>query len=192
MRRLYEWTLAWAAHPKAIWALFGISFIESSFFLIPPDVLMIPMIIAKPKRWWWFAFITTVGSVLGGIFGYYIGYAFWETVGQAIVGAYGFEHEIELVQTQYENHAFLSIFTAAFTPIPYKVFTIASGLFQIPLLTLITASLLGRSMRFFLVAALIGIWGERVKELIEKYFEMLTLLLVAIFMAGFLMVKLLL
>ena len=158
--RLYHWTLKWAAHPHASWALFGIAFIESSFFLIPPDVLLIPMTIAKPRRWIWYATIATVGSVLGGIFGYVIGIALWESIGAAIVKFYHFEPVINAVKESYHSHAFLTVFTAAFTPIPYKVITIAAGLFRVSLFTLIAASLIGRGLRFGLVAVLLGFFGE--------------------------------
>lgn len=188
LHRLYQWTLKWASHPRASWALFGIAFIESSFFLIPPDVLLIPMTIAKPRRWVWYAAITTIGSVLGGIFGYVIGIALWESVGEAIVKFYHFEPAIEAVKESYHAHAFVTVFTAAFTPIPYKVITIAAGLFRVSLLTLIVASLIGRGLRFGLVAALIGFFGESMKQFIERYFDMLSLLFFIVLIGGFLLI----
>ncbi|MBI3421065.1 MAG: DedA family protein [Candidatus Sungbacteria bacterium] len=191
LHRLYHWTLKWASHPRASLALFGIAFIESSFFLIPPDILLIAMTIAKPRRWAWYAAIATIGSVLGGIFGYIIGAALWESIGKAIVQFYHFESVIKVIQENYQAHAFVTIFTAAFTPIPYKVITIAAGLFRVSLLTLIAASLIGRGLRFGLVAALLGFFGERMKQLIERYFDMLSLLFAILLIGGFLLITLL-
>src|SRR3989344_7513271 len=111
LHKLYHWTIRWAAHPRAPWALFGIAFVESSFFLIPPDVLLIPMVLARPARWLTYALITTVGSVLGGLFGYYIGMGLWESVGQAIVSFYHLEDTLAMVRGQYQAHAFFTIFT---------------------------------------------------------------------------------
>lgn len=188
LHRLYHWTLKWASHPRASLALFGIAFIESSFFLIPPDVLLIPMTIAKPRYWVWYATITTIGSVLGGIFGYIIGVALWESIGRAVVQFYHFEPTMEAIKESYRSHAFLTVFTAAFTPIPYKVITIAAGLFRISLLTLIVASLIGRGLRFGLVAALLGFFGEPMKQFIERYFNILSFLFLSLLIAGFLFI----
>lgn len=192
LHRLYHWTLQWASHPRASWALFSIAFIESSFFLIPPDVLLIPMIIAKPRRWVWYGFLTTVGSVLGGIAGYFIGWGLWESVGKAIVEFYHFEEQINLLALRYDTHAFWTVFAAAFTPIPYKIITISAGLFRISLIMMIIASLVGRSMRFFMVAALLGIAGEPMKRFIERYFDLLTVLFFIGLVGGFFMITLLL
>lgn len=169
--------------------LFFISFIESSVFLIPPDVLMVPMAIAEPKKWFRFAFITTAASVLGGVAGYFIGYWLWETVGKAVIAFYGLSDVMNVVQTKYEANAFAAIFTAALTPIPYKVFTISAGLFHISLPTLIFASIIGRGLRFFTVAWLVGKFGEPVKEFIETYFDMLTVAAAALLVGGFIVVR---
>ncbi|MEK7480745.1 MAG: YqaA family protein [Patescibacteria group bacterium] len=185
LHTLYHWTLLWASHPHASWALFFIAFIESSFFLIPPDILLIPMTLARPNRWFWYASLTTVGSVLGGLFGYLIGVGLWESVGKHIVQFYHLESVMEAVGNQYAAHAFLTVFTAAFTPIPYKIITIAAGFFRISLLTLIVASLIGRSMRFFLVAILIGFFGDTMKRFIERYFDILSLAFVIVLIGGF-------
>ena len=189
LHSLYHWTLKWASHPHASWMLFFVSFIESSVFLIPPDVLLIPMTLAEPKKWFRFGLITTIGSVLGGIGGYYIGYALWETAGKAIVAFYGLGDAMAAVEMKYQANAFAAIFTAALTPIPYKVFTITAGLFQIPLMTLIAASVVGRGMRFFAVAWLVGHFGEPVKEFIERYFDVLTIAATALLVAGFIVVR---
>ena len=191
LHSLYHWTLKWAAHPHAAWMLFFISFIESSVFLIPPDVLLIPMTLTEPKRWFRFGLITTIASILGGIAGYYIGYALWETVGKGVVAFYGLGDAMDLVQAKYQANAFAAIFTAALTPIPYKVFTISAGLFHISLVTLIFASIIGRGLRFFAVAWLVGQFGEPVKEFIEKYFDILTVAAAVLLVGGFLVVRLL-
>lgn len=182
---LYHWTLSWASHPRASWALLSIAFIESSVFLIPPDVLLIPMTLAKPSRWIWYATVTTAGSVLGGIAGYFIGWGLWESIGKAVIQFYHLENEMALLAQRYETHAFLTVFAAAFTPIPYKVITVSAGLFRISFIPFVIASLVGRAMRFFLVAALIGFFGEPVKRIIERYFDLLALLFVAILIISF-------
>ena len=189
LHSLYHWTLKWASHPHASRMLFFISFIESSIFLIPPDVLMIPMIIAEPKKWFRFGLITTVASVLGGIAGYYIGYWLWETVGKAVIAFYGLSDAMAVVQVKYEENAFVAVFAAALAPIPYKVFTISAGLFHISLITLIFASMVGRGLRFFAVAWLVGRFGEPVKEFIERYFDILTVAAVALLIGGFIVVR---
>ena len=186
LHRLYHWTLKWSAHPRASWALFGIAFIESSFFLIPPDVLLIPMTLAKPRRWAWYGFLTMIGSVFGGIAGYFIGWGLWESIGEAIVRFYHFEEEIAALANRYETYAFWTVFAAALTPIPYKIITISAGLFRISLVTMIVASFIGRGMRFFIVAALVGIFGEPIKRIIEHYFDLLAFLFVALLIIGFL------
>ncbi|TSC70586.1 MAG: hypothetical protein G01um101470_820 [Parcubacteria group bacterium Gr01-1014_70] len=189
LHSLYHWTLKWAAHPYASWMLFFISFIESSVFLIPPDVLLIPMTLAEPKKWFRFAMITTVASVLGGIAGYYIGYWLWETIGQAVIAFYGLSDAMRVVQVKYEANAFAAIFTAALTPIPYKVFTITAGLFHISLSILIFASIIGRGLRFFAVAWLVGRYGNPVKEFIETYFDMITIAAAALLVGGFIVLR---
>ena len=190
MRALYDWTIGWSRTRQAPWALFGIAFAESSFFPVPPDVLLIPMALASPRRWWLTALVCTAGSVLGAVLGYYIGLAFYETVGVRIVDFYDLQAAMETVGQRYSENAFAAVFTAAFTPIPFKVFTIAGGVFQIPLGMLLAGSVVGRAGRFFLVAGLLRLFGEPVQRFIEKYFDLLSLLFVALLIAGFAAVKL--
>lgn len=190
MRALYDWTIGWSRTRQAPWALFGIAFAESSFFPVPPDVLLIPMALASPRRWWLTALVCTAGSVLGAVLGYYIGLAFYETVGVRIVDFYDLQAAMEAVGQRYSENAFAAVFTAAFTPIPFKVFTIAGGVFQIPLGMLLAGSVVGRAGRFFLVAGLLRLFGEPVQRFIEKYFDLLSLLFVALLIAGFAAVKL--
>jgi len=189
LRRLYDWTLHWAKTPKAKGALFGIAFIESSFFPVPPDILLVAMTIAKPKKWLAYASLCTLGSVLGAILGYAIGWGLFETVGQWIVTTYHLEDAMVLVGQKYQENAFLAVFTAAFTPIPFKVFTIAGGLFRINLATLLVASLIGRSGRFFLVAASLRLFGKRIADTIEKYFDVISLAFAALLIGGFILIK---
>ena len=188
-RRLKYWVEGYAGKPHAQWALFWIAFAESSFFPIPPDILLIAMAVSVPAKALRYALICSVGSVLGGLFGYLIGWAFFESAGQPILEFYGAMGHYARVQQLYEQHAFWSILAAAFTPIPYKVFTIAAGAFEIPLTTLASASILGRSGRFFLVAGLFYIFGAPIKKFIDKYFEILTVVFLALLIGGFLVIR---
>lgn len=194
IRRMYQWVLSWADSPYGTPALFVISFAESSFFPIPPDVLQIALSVAKPKRAFFYAAVSMVASVLGGVLGWYIGHAMWDSMSNFFFDHVpGFTRDnFELVEAKYNEHSFLAIFTAAFTPIPFKVFTIASGVFEVALPTLIMASALGRGLRFFLVGGAIFFFGPTVKVYLEKYFEIATLILVAIGVLGFVAVKYLL
>ncbi len=194
MKRLYFWVLHWAETPYGTPALFSLSFAESSFFPIPPDVLQIALSISKPRRSFFYAAVSGLGSVLGGIVGWLIGRAFWEVVGGFFMSYVpGCTPEnFELVQGLYERNDFLAILGAAFTPIPFKVFTISAGIFNISLATLILASAVGRMARFMLVAVAIFFFGASVKTLLEKYFEVLTFLFFVLLVGGFVLIKYLL
>ncbi|MGL6196990.1 MAG: YqaA family protein [Thermoguttaceae bacterium] len=192
LRSIYNWVLSWADTPYGTPALAAISFMESSFFPIPPDVLQIALSAAKPKRAYLYATVSLIASVLGALLGYYIGYALWETVGDFFLKYIFSKDAFEFVKAKYEGNAFLAIIIAAFTPIPYKVFTIAAGVFEIPLKTLIIASLIGRGLRFYLVATLIWLFGARIKVWIDKYFELCTILFTVLLIGGILIVKVLL
>lgn len=191
IKRLYNWVLGWADTPYGTPALFVLAFTESSFFLIPPDVLQIALSVAKPKRSFFYAAVSVAGSVLGGVLGWYIGHAFWSGM-----ESFFFEHvpgftaeNFHKVQGKYEEHAFLAIFSAAFSPIPYKVFTIASGVFHVGIPILIGASLLGRGGRFFLVATLIFFFGPTVKAWLERWFGLITTAAVVLLIVGFVAIK---
>jgi len=188
-RKLYNWTVHWAKSPYAYCALFGIAFIESSFFPIPPDVLLIAMCISNPKKWWLSASVCTLGSLCGAYFGYFIGWGLYETVGKLIVETYQLQNAVELVGQKYSENAFLTIFTAAFTPIPYKVITITAGLFKIPLAILTVASIIGRSGRFFLVAGCLRIFGQKIADSIEKYFDIFSVIFVVLLILGILLLR---
>lgn len=170
--------------------MFIIAFVESSFFPIPPDVLLIALGVARPKRAFWYALVCTLGSVAGAFLGYYIGYAFFETIGSRIVDFYGFHDKFQFVLDKYRENAWTTILVAGFTPIPYKVFTIAAGFNEtIDLATLALASLVGRASRFMLVGALLYAFGPKMKEYLDKYLERLTLALGILFILGILTIK---
>lgn len=189
LRRLKDWTEGFAEKPRAEWALFAIAFAESSFFPIPPDVLLIAMAVIVPKKAFRYALICTVGSVLGGIFGFLIGLAFFEAVGHPILQFYGAMGHYEHVRELYNEHAFWAILVAGFTPIPYKVFTIAAGTFEVSLTTLVIASIIGRGGRFFLVAGLFYFFGAPIKRFIDKYFELLTIVFLILLVGGFIVIR---
>lgn len=193
LRKLYFWTLHWADTKHALPALFLISFTESSLFPIPPDILLMAMCFASPRKWFSYALVCTAASVLGGVLGWYIGFGFWGVTKDFFFNVIpGFTpekfHKVELL---YQNNAFLAVFAAAFTPIPYKVFTIAAGVCHVAVPTLVLASILGRGARFYLVAALIRLFGPAVKPFLEKHFEIATFILLIAAAAGFAAIKLL-
>ncbi len=189
VRKLYEWVLSWADKKHSSSALFVLAFCESSFFPIPPDVLQIALSVSKPKKSFFYALIASIGSVLGGILGYFIGLLLFDSIGSIIINSLGYEAQFNSVGNIYKSYAFLAILASAFTPIPYKVFTIAAGFWQVGLLPLIAASAIGRSARFFLVATLIYIFGPRIKVFIDKYFNLLTIMFIGLLVGGFLAVK---
>ena len=188
-RKLYDWTLLRARTKNASYALFGIAFMESSFFPVPPDVLLIAMVVADKMKWMRYALICTTGSVLGALLGYFIGWGLYETVGKLIVDTYNLHAAVELIGRKYSENAFMTIFTAAFTPIPYKAITITAGLFKISLPVLIAASIIGRSGRFFIVAGVLRIFGKAIASSIEKYFNILSIAFVLLCIIGFILLK---
>ncbi len=189
MRRIYDWVIHWAETPYGPLALFILSFTESSFFPIPPDVLLIALAIGAPTRSFRFAGICSVASVLGGLFGYYIGWSFFEVIGMPILEFYGYVDKFEVINAMYAKYDVWFVGAAGFTPIPYKVFTIAAGAFKMNLLSFVIASALSRSARFFIVAAMIWKFGDGIKSTIDKYFNLLTLLFFIILVTGFILVK---
>ncbi|MFN3409019.1 MAG: YqaA family protein [Limisphaerales bacterium] len=189
LRRLYDWTIQWAERPGGKRALFGIAFIESSVFPVPPDVLLLALCVGAPKKSFRFALVCSLGSILGGLLGYAIGWGAWHAVKDFFIPYIFPQAAFDKVQVLYQGNAFLAVLTAAFTPIPYKVFTVAAGVFEIALLPFLLASALGRSARFFLVAGLIYVFGARVKALIEKYFDWCAWALLILGIAGFVAIK---
>ncbi len=189
IRRLYDWTIHWAQTPHSTWALFILAFCEASFFPIPPDVLLMALAVALPRKSFKYALVCSVGSVLGGCFGYLIGYGFFEYLGRPIISFYNITDVFNAVSTQYQNNAFTAIAVAGFTPIPYKVFTISAGVCKVNIFILILASALSRSARFFLIAGLFYLFGPKIKVFIEKYFNILTIIFVILLISGFVAIK---
>jgi membrane protein YqaA with SNARE-associated domain len=189
LRRLYRWTLHWSSTRPALAALIGISFFESSFFPIPPDLLLMPMCFADRAKAWTYAFWCSVASVAGGVFGWVIGWGFYEAVGAKIIHALHGEAQFDHVRILYADNAFLAVLAAAFTPIPYKVFTIAAGVFGVPLYVLLLGSAIGRSGRFFLVAGSIRFFGPLVKPWLDRYFEVFTIALFVLAVLGYLAIR---
>ena len=178
-----DWGVKHAEGPHAKMWLAAVSFAEASFFPIPPDMLLIAILLTKSKRWFFYATFTTLFSVLGGIFGYFIGVFFFDTVGEFLVSFYHLEHEMFVVSEYFSNNAFVAIFLAAFTPIPFKVFTITAGFCKINLLVLIVASILGRGIRFFVISYMLRKYGKQIGGFVYKYFNIFSLI-VAIFIVG--------
>ena len=190
LRKLYDWTLEKSKDPKASWFLAIISFSESSFFPIPPDIILIPMIIAKRAKAWFFAFICTISSVLGGVAGYLIGYFFYLTIGEFIIEFYSYQSEYSDFQTKYEGEIWLwCVFFAGLTPFPFKIITIASGALKINIISFITIALVSRGLRFYLVATLLKFFGNYIKEYIDKYFNILTFVFFILLIGGFIFFK---
>ena len=189
MRKMYNWVIGWAEKPSAEKALGGLSFAESSFFPIPPDPLLIAMVTARPNRWVRLALITTVASVVGGIVGYFIGMFLQDTVGVWIIETYHLQSEFATLGGIYATYTVLAVVVAGFTPIPYKLFSIAAGVFAVNLPLFILASFIGRGGRFFLVAALMFFFGSRYKDKIEKYIDILGFAFIALVVLGVVALK---
>lgn len=185
LRRFYDRVIALAEHPQALWWLAMVSFVESSFFPIPPDALLIPMVLAKPERAWIIATVCTIASVAGGFLGYAIGYYFFETWGHSIIEFYGLQDGFARFQQQFNEYGLWVILIKGLTPIPYKLVTIASGAAHFDLVTFGLASLLTRGARFFLVAALLRIFGDPIRHFIEKRLTLVTTGFIVILVGGF-------
>ncbi|HEY9129920.1 MAG TPA: YqaA family protein [Sulfurovum sp.] len=169
---LYEKAMHWARHPKAPWFLGGLSFAESSFFPVPPDVMLAPMSLAKPDKALYYALLTTVTSVLGGILGYFIGIFAFDLI-EPILHNYGYYDRYELAKNWFESWGVWAIFIAGFSPIPYKVFTIASGVVGMAFLPFVVASFIGRGLRFFMVAGLMAWGGEPMEKKLHQYMDII-------------------
>ncbi|MFN4245654.1 MAG: YqaA family protein [Brevinematia bacterium] len=189
LRSLYDWVLSWADKPSGKGVLYSVAFAESSFFPVPPDPLLIAFCLSKPKESLKFALFTTIFSVLGGILGYTIGVFLFETVGKFLLNLYNYWDAYNSVKNMFDVYGFIAVLIAGFTPIPYKVFTIASGSFYFNLPMFIAASLVSRGARFFLVAIIMLFFGEKAKRFIDKYFDWLALAFVLLIVLGFIFVK---
>ncbi len=189
VRSVYNWVLGWADHRYGSVALFLLAVVESSFFFVPPDVLLIALSVGRPKRSFHFAAICTIGSVLGGLIGYFIGYQLFELIGRPILDFYGAHEAFARVGGLYRQNLVAALGIAGFTPIPYKVFTIAAGAFSVPLIPFVVISTISRGARFFLVAGLIRIWGAEIRDFIDRYLNILTVALVVAVIMGFLAIR---
>jgi membrane protein YqaA with SNARE-associated domain len=189
IQRLYDWTLGLAEHRHALWVLALVAFLESSMFPIPPDIIMIPMIIARPSRAFVIAGVALVASVLGGMLGYAIGALAFETLGQPILTALGKGDAMAEFATRFNDMGFWAVLVAGVTPFPYKVITIMSGWTAMPLGVFIATSILARGLRFFLVALLLWKFGAPVRDFIEKRLPLMFTLAVGLLIGGFFAVK---
>lgn len=189
IRQLYDWVLGWADSRYGTSALAALSFTESVFFPIPPDPLLMALSLAKPRRAFFYAAVCSAASVLGGIAGYYVGLLLFDTVGKPILDFYGATEKYLLVQSFYRAWDAWAVGIAGFTPIPYKVFTISAGAFQISFFVFVMASAVSRSARFFLVAWLIRAFGDPIRRFIDRYFNILTFVFAALLAGGFLVLR---
>ncbi len=192
MKRIYDWMMSKAGGKNAPAALGVVSFIESSFFPIPPDVMLIPMILANRQKAWWYATIATVTSVLGGILGYAIGYYLYDAVGLPILKFYGKEGALDGFIAFVQDYGVPAIIVKGMTPIPYKVVTIAAGVAKMSFVPFMLASIVARAMRFYLVAGLLYYFGDPIREFIEKRLTLVTTIFVVLLVGGFVAVKYLL
>ena len=181
---LYDWTMQLANNPRAIWLLGFVSFIEAIFFPIPPDVLLIPMILANIKRAWLYAFVTTITSVVGGLVGYAIGYLAYEQIAEPLLLSLGKQAAMSLFSSSINENGFLIVLTAGISPIPFKVVSAMSGFTQMPLFVFLLSALLGRATRFFVVATLLKYYGETIKSFIETYLGWLFLFFIVLIVLG--------
>ncbi|MES0883794.1 YqaA family protein [Roseibium sp. SCP14] len=189
IRRLYDWTLSLAAGPRAPVALGSVSFVESSVFPIPPDILLIPMVIARRERAWWYAFLCTLTSVAGGILGYLIGMFLFDQVAEPILSFYGKMEKFDEFSAVFNHWGWWFVFIAGLTPFPYKVITIASGVAGLSLPVFILASIVSRGLRFFVVAALLYFFGPPIKEFIEKRLGLMFTLFVVLLVGAFVLLR---
>jgi membrane protein YqaA with SNARE-associated domain len=189
LQRTYQWMMSLAGRRRAPWALAAVAFAESSFFPVPPDAMLVPMVLARPDRAWVLAGACTAASVVGGFFGYAIGYFLYETLGRFLIDLYGYESKFESFRDAYNRWGVWIILIKGMTPIPYKLVTIASGVARFDLALFAAASLVTRGARFYLVALLLRRYGEPIRGFIERYLTLVTTGMVLIIVAGFALVR---
>lgn len=189
IRRLYDWMMWMAGDRRAPHALFWVSFAESSFFPIPPDIMLVPMVLAQRSKAWAYALLATVSSVLGGIAGYAIGYFLIDTVGKPIIDLYGLAPKFDQFKTMFNEYGVWILIVKGMTPIPYKLLTITAGVTQMSFVPFVLASVVARAMRFFLVAGLLYWFGEPIRDFIEKRLSLVTTVGVVLLVGGFVAVK---
>lgn len=190
--RIYDWILHWAETPHSRWALFLLALCESSFFPVPPDLLLIPLCVAVPRKSFIYSLVCSLGSIIGGCIGYLIGWQFMDTIGGSIIDFYGFHDKYQHIQSLYMSYDAWAIGIAGFTPVPYKVFTITAGAFRINFAVFFIASSISRSARFFLVGGLIYTFGSGIQSFIERYFNTLAVIFTILLVLGFVLLKYLL
>jgi len=189
LKSLYDWTMGLASHRHAIWALAFIAFIEASVFPIPPDVLMIPLILAQPKRAWLIATVALIASVLGGLLGYTIGAFFYESIGAPILEALGKGDAMAEFNGRFNNYSFWAVLIAGITPFPFKVITILSGWTAMPIGVFISTAIIARAIRFYIVAALLWKFGSPIRDFIEKRLGLVFTAFMLLLIGGFVAVK---
>lgn len=184
-KRLYDWTLSLAESPRATWALGFIAFAESSFFPLPPDLILVPMSLARPKKAWHYAAICTLASVAGGILGYVIGSALYDTVGRWLIHFYGYDEKAEVLRACYGKYGWLIILLKGLTPIPYKLVTIVSGFagYNLPLFVLL--SLITRGARFYILAGILNRFGDPIRAALDRHFATFMALILVMIVFGF-------
>lgn len=189
IRRLYDWTIRLAAHKHAVWALCGISFLESIIFPIPPDAVLVPMCLTNRRKAFLYAFVCTLASVAGGVVAYGIGYFLYDTIGKGIIAFYGMTAKFDSVKAAYDEWGAWLLVAKGFAPVPYKIMAILSGVLQMNVLVFAIASAGGRAIRFFTLAALVWKFGEPVQKFIEKYLTIVCLVFLGLIIGGFIMLK---
>ena len=185
LQKTYNWMMQCAGHRRAPMALAAVSFAESSFFPIPPDVMLIPMVLANRAKAWFYATIATVSSVIGGLAGYAIGYFVFEYIGQPILNFYHYAEKFDQARHMFAENAFWILVIKGLTPIPYKILTIAAGVSHVELSTFIVASIIARALRFYLVAALLYWFGAPIRDFIEKRLTLVTTVFIVLLVGGF-------
>ena len=189
LRKLYDWVLSWAETRYGVPALLAVAFAESSFFPVPPDVLIIALALSIPSRAFYYAAVSLLGSVSGGILGYVIGLEFMDLIGWRILYFYGIDEKFVYLQSLFQQYDAWVVIIAGFTPLPYKLFTISGGACRIDFTVFLVASMVGRAMRFFLVGGMIYFFGAPVKTFVERYFNLLTVIFAVLFVLGFAVFK---
>ncbi|HMM15087.1 MAG TPA: YqaA family protein [Parvibaculum sp.] len=189
LRGLYDWTIRLSGHKHAHWALAAVSFAESSFFPVPPDVMLVPMTVARPERAWFYATVCTIASVAGALLGYAIGALLYDTLGHWLISIYGYEDKLEEFRALYAEWGAWIILIKGATPIPYKLVTIASGFAGYSLFWFIVLSLITRGARFFLVAGILNRFGEPIKLFIEKHLGLVSAAFALLIVAGFVVAR---
>ena len=192
IRRLYEWILALAGKPSAPYALGAVAFAESSFFPVPPDVMLVPMAVSRPDRVWFYALVTTLASVAGGLLGYAIGALLFDSIGQWVFRVYGLSDKAATFQECYAQYGHWVILLKGLTPIPFKLVTITSGFAHYDLFWFVVLSLLTRGARFFLLAGLLGRYGVQIRGVLDRHLNVVAAISVAVIVLGFVLFKVLL